>query len=79
MRFEIFTGFTQGAFNLFITANKIEQVYIPKNKLTFKRPCFDLTPFMKKCSAPQRTVSWNEPVEEELQENQLSGLFRNWA
>lgn len=78
VHFEIFTGMTQGAFSLFLEGNNIEHIYIPENKLHYKRPCFDPIPFMRKSKLPRSVVSW---VEQEVIEeaNYLGDLFKSWA
>jgi hypothetical protein len=78
MRIEIFTGLTQGAFNLFLDGQGIDKMYIPENKLNFHHPCFDPTPFMKKSKVLHQTVSWHEKADE-LEYNSISVLFKNWA
>lgn len=77
MRCEIFTGFSQAAFNLFIEGNRIDKIYIPTNQLSFNNPCFDIIPFMRRSKVPQQIMSWEESIE--VQENHLGELFKSWA
>ncbi|HZY78474.1 MAG TPA: hypothetical protein VFE50_03055 [Cyclobacteriaceae bacterium] len=78
VHFEIFTGMTQGAFNVFLEGNGIQHIYIPANKLHYKRPCFDPVSFMRNSKLPRNIVSW---VEQEAAEesNYLGDLFKSWA
>lgn len=78
IRFEIFTGSTQAAFNNFTEGNRIDELYIPENKLHYKDRCFDPALYMKNSSLAKITVSWPEP-QELLHENHLSELFTNWT
>jgi hypothetical protein len=78
MRFDVFTGFTQAAFNNFIEGNTINEVYIPQNKLHYASRCFDATPYMRKCVLPKTVVSWPE-TPESSQPNHLNELFTSWT
>lgn len=77
IRFEIFTGFTQAAFNNFVEGNGIDEIYIPVNKLNYPRQCFDPTAYMQKSTLPKIVVSWTDAPESK-QQNHLSELFTSW-
>lgn len=60
MRKDIFTGFTQSAFNSYVEANQIESVYLPSNfewSLN-KKKSFDLVPFINKSKLPIYQIGW---------------------
>ena len=78
MRVEVFTGATQGAFNLFTDGQKIDRIYLPENKLAFKHRRFDLIPFMLESKLPKEIVAWEEFGEVTTQ-NHMTDLFENWA
>jgi hypothetical protein len=78
MRFEIFTGFTQSAFSNFLEANRIDEIYISENRLTYGGRCFDPTPYMQKSALPKIVVSWAETSESSLP-NHLNELFTSWT
>jgi hypothetical protein len=61
MRKDIFTGFTQSAFNNYIEANKVDQAYVCSNyELNLeKKQSFDLLPFIKKSDLTINEVELN--------------------
>jgi hypothetical protein len=78
MRFELFTGFTQAAFNNFLEGNGINEVYISENKLHYGNRCFDATSYLQKSALPKIIVSWPE-TSESSQPNHLNELFTSWT
>lgn len=78
MRFEIFTGFTQAAFNNFLEANRINEIYLSENKLDYGKRCFDPAPYMQKSSVAKTVVSWQDAPESSLP-NHLNELFTSWT
>lgn len=61
IRKDIFTGFTQAAFNNYVEGNKIDQAFLPTEhqwKLN-KRKSFDVVPFIQKSTLPIELVGWN--------------------
>lgn len=78
MRFEIFTGFTQAAFNNFLEANRITEIYVSGNSLNYGSRCFDPKPYMQKSPIPKVVVSWPETPESSLP-NHLNELFTSWT
>ncbi len=60
VRKDIFTGFTQSAFNSYAEANQVDAVYLPSD-FTWnfdKRRSFDLTPFIQKSKLPVYKIAW---------------------
>ncbi|WP_291113798.1 hypothetical protein [Flavobacterium sp. UBA6135] len=60
IRKDIFTGFTQSAFNSYTDANQIDAIYLPANfQWNFnKQKSFDLIPFMNKSKLPIQQIGW---------------------
>lgn len=60
IRKDIFTGFTQSAFNSYAEANQIDEVYLPSNfQWNFdKRKSFDLIPYIKKSKLTIHQIGW---------------------
>ncbi|HRE78227.1 MAG TPA: hypothetical protein PLL09_10440 [Flavobacterium sp.] len=61
IRKDIFTGFTQTAFNNYVEGNKIDQAFLPTQhqwRLN-KRKSFDLVPFIQKSKLSVEQVGWN--------------------
>lgn len=78
MRFKIFTGFTQSAFNNFLEANRINEIYLSENKLNYPKRCFDPAPYMRKSTTDKTVVSWAE-TSESSRPNHLNELFTSWT
>lgn len=60
IRKDIFTGFTQTAFNNYVDANKFDVIFLPTEfqwNLN-KRKSFDLIPFIKNSKLPVCTIEW---------------------
>ncbi|MBN7810707.1 hypothetical protein J0A68_07060 [Algoriphagus sp. H41] len=79
MTIDIFSGFTQAAFENYLEANRIDEVYLPGNhKLKLaSRSSFDLLPFFNKCRLPKIKVDWEDISisSHEDRENAISTLF----
>ena len=79
MTIDIFSGFNQAAFDNYLDANQVNEVYIPSNykmKLS-NRSSFDLLPYFSKCKLPTITCDWEDlsiSTHEET-EDALSTLF----
>lgn len=60
IRKDIFTGFTQSAFNSYTDANQIDVIYLPANfQWNFnKQKSFDLIPFINKSKLPIEQIGW---------------------
>jgi hypothetical protein len=60
IRKDIFTGFTQSAFNSYTDANQIDAIYLPANFQwnINKQKSFDLIPFMNKSKLPIQQIGW---------------------
>ncbi|SFC81244.1 hypothetical protein SAMN05421747_1305 [Parapedobacter composti] len=60
MRTDLFSGYTQAAFNNYLLANRIEEIYIPNSyHLHAKNPkSIDLLPFITKCKQPVNKIEW---------------------
>lgn len=58
MRKDIFTGFTQAAFNQYAEANRIDEVCVPilYNPVFKSRHSFDLLPYIKASKLPVETI-----------------------
>lgn len=64
IRVELFTGFNQAAFNNFLSANKINQIfystkYIFRSNYKYSK---DLSPFISKSIQEKVEVSWSTPA-----------------
>lgn len=61
-RKDIFTGFTQNAFNNYIEANNIDEAYIPANyKLNItNKKSFDILPYIRKSNLQIEEVAWKK-------------------
>jgi hypothetical protein len=65
-RTELFTGFTQNAFENFVDANQIDEAYIPKNyEFKLNKNMFNPIPFIKKSALSVSEIEW----EQELNDN----------
>lgn len=64
MRTDVFTGTTQAAFNDYLLANNIDEVYIPgRYKLELKdKKSFDILPYIKNCNRVVNEIEWNMKV-----------------
>lgn len=78
MRYDIFTGLTQAAFENFLEGNSIDKLYIPQNALQYGARCFDPTPYMLKSALPKLMVSLPE-TRESSQPDHLNELFTSWT
>ncbi|MDP2160742.1 MAG: hypothetical protein Q8K02_09685 [Flavobacterium sp.] len=60
IRKDIFTGFTQSAFNSYTEANQIDAIYLPANfQWNFnKQKSFDLIPFINKSKLKIEQIGW---------------------
>ncbi|RAW00661.1 hypothetical protein [Pseudochryseolinea flava] len=76
MRFEIFTGNTQAAFENFLLGNDVDEMFIPHARLVYGKKCFDPVPYMQDSKLPSTVISL---VEERSPwgDNILSELFYN--
>jgi hypothetical protein len=75
-RIEIFSGFTQSAFQKFLEAHRVNEILIPKSyilKLTSDRS-FDLLPFIKTSPCEVTEVAWR-PFENAPEKNLLAEVF----
>jgi len=75
-RIEIFSGFTQSAFQKFLEAHRVNEILIPKS-YTFKRTAdksFDLLPFIKSSQYEATEVAW-KPFENVPEKNLLAEVF----
>jgi hypothetical protein len=64
-KIELFTGLNQNAFNNFIQAHKVSDIFIPKNyklKMITKRS-FDPINYIKKNSIVVHEVEWKEKID----------------
>jgi hypothetical protein len=61
IRKDIFTGFTQSAFNNYAEATRIDEAYLPEQHQWHfeKRKSFDLVPFIKKSKLSVQQIGWN--------------------
>lgn len=78
MKIDIFTGITQVAFNHFTAGLHIDAIYLSENKLNYRHPRFDLTPFVLQSKLPKNIVSWHEAAEV-TEDNHITELFASWA
>jgi hypothetical protein len=59
-RIDVFSGYTQSAFDNYVEANKIDEAYIPENyqfKLN-KKKSMDILPFIRKSNLDLVEVDW---------------------
>lgn len=77
LRFEIFTGLTQAAFENFLQGNGITEVFIPEKRLHYSGRCFDATSYLQKCALPKILVSLPD-TRDSSQPNHLNELFTSW-
>jgi len=75
IRFEVFTGHTQRAFENFLEGNRVDEILVPKNyALQLRKKSFDPLPFIQRAELPVTEVTWklsgNMP-----EKNQLAELF----
>lgn len=61
LRKDVFTGFTQNAFNNYLEANKVDEIFIPENysMRMASGKSFDILPFIEKCNLDTTLVSFN--------------------
>jgi hypothetical protein len=64
IRTELFIGFTQNAFNNFLEANKVSEIYLPQaHVLELPHKCsFDVVPYIRKSGLVVNEVPWNAGV-----------------
>lgn len=75
LRIEIFTGFTQAAFENFLEGNKIDEAFTPKGyQLQLPKNSFDPMPFINRSGLPITEVTWKQ-VGDTPEKNQLAELF----
>lgn len=75
MRFEIFTGHNQRAFENFLVGNRIDEILVPKNHaLQFGKSSFDPLPFIQRVQLPVTEVAW-ELSGDVTEKNQVVELF----
>ncbi|MCU0368141.1 MAG: hypothetical protein MUF39_04850 [Cyclobacteriaceae bacterium] len=75
MRFEIFTGHNQRAFENFLVGNRIDEILVPKNyALQFGKNSFDPLPFIQRVQLPVKEVAW-ELSGDLTEKNQFAELF----
>jgi len=64
IRKDVFTGFTQSAFDGYLEANRVAEAYLPVNyglRLADRRS-FDIVPFLQRSPLMINEVEWNEPA-----------------
>jgi len=77
IRKDIYTGFTQAAFNNYAEANNISEAYIPSSyTLLQNKKSFDLLPYIRKSKLEITEVSWNADVKMP-EKGKLAELFFN--
>lgn len=61
---DFFTGTTQAAFDSYILANRIDEIYMPRRYELRRRnkQSIDILPYIHKCGKPVRAVEWNMEV-----------------
>jgi hypothetical protein len=75
MRIEIFSGFTNSAFQNFLEGNRITDIVVPKTyKLLLTGKSFDLLPYIRAGKLPIQEVDW-QPVANSPERNQLAEIF----
>lgn len=73
---EPFFGFTKAAFNNFVTANKVVEIYVPSDKNNAQHPELKtITNYVKKLGLPHKTVTWEQEVED-YSSNTIMQLFK---
>ncbi|MDR7132129.1 hypothetical protein J2X69_004496 [Algoriphagus sp. 4150] len=81
MTIDIFSGTNQNAFDNYLEANNIQEVYLSKNyKFKFKSSnSFDLTPYFSKSKLNTIEVNWEAipSVSQESSQDELAALFFN--
>ncbi len=75
LRIKLFHGRTSSAFDRFLVANKIDQIFVPENyHLRLSSDTFDPLPLILKCPCPHTKVVWPESIKQSEQE-ELTALF----
>jgi hypothetical protein len=75
-RTELFTGFTQNAFENFIDANQVKEAYIPRNyKFKLKKNMFDPISFIKKSALIVREIEWEQELDEQTNQERSELQF----
>lgn len=73
---EPFFGFTKAAFNNFVRANKVVDIYVPSDKNNAQHPELKtLTNYVKKLGLPHKTVNWEHEIED-YSSNTILQLFK---
>jgi hypothetical protein len=75
-RTELFTGFTQNAFENFIDANQIDEAYIPRNyEFKMKKDMFNPIPFIKKSALAVNEIEWDQELDSKNKEDRSELQF----
>lgn len=75
LRIEIFSGFTQSAFQNFLEGNRITEILAPKTyQLVLTGKSFDLLPYVQASKLPIQQVDW-QPAANAPERNQLAEIF----
>ncbi|MCW5909439.1 MAG: hypothetical protein KIT62_00105 [Cyclobacteriaceae bacterium] len=75
-RIEIFSGFTQSAFQNFLSGNRVTEILLPKT-YSFKavtQRSFDLAPFARASKYPVKEVDW-QAIPNAPEKNKLAEVF----
>ena len=73
---EPFYGYTKAAFNNFIIANKVSEIYVPSDKNNSQHPELKtLTNYVKKLGLSHKVVDWELEVED-YSSNTILQLFK---
>lgn len=72
---ELFTGHNQGAFELYLEGNKVDELYLVQNyPYQYGKSSFDIIPFIKKSSKPLQSIVWEQDTLMNHQES-IASLF----
>lgn len=78
IREDLFTGYTQRAFDNYVEANAIEEVYLPENYsfASFTKQSFSLLPFITNCTL--KVNGTNQPAYQQVPEaGQVAEILLN--
>lgn len=75
LRKDVFTGGTQAAFDNYLLANNIAEIYIPAHYplVQADEKSFDLLPFIRKSEVPVHEIEWE--VKEIPEQEKLAEIF----
>jgi hypothetical protein len=77
LKIKLFHGYSTQFLNVFLEANEIDKIFIPKNyKLKIDKKSFDPIPLLKKTNVPIIEIDWNL-INTRTEQEQLIALFNN--